>query len=136
MESNNNTVETRIESLEAWQERALLVFNKLREAMEEIEVLHVEIATLRKAVAHGAPVKSQVPELKAFNGERDMKILENFLWDIEAYFRATHTLEKEKVNLVSMFLAGDAKLWWRTMYACSGDDKIETWEDLSKELRT
>ena len=97
-------------SLEAWQERALPVFDKLRDALEEIEVLHVEIATLKKVVAHSAPARSRVPEPKAFNGERDMKILENFLWDIEAYFHATHTSKQEKVNLASMFLTGDAKL--------------------------
>ena len=87
------------------------VFDKLWEALEEIEVLLVEIATLKMAVALGAPIKSRVPEPKAFNGECDMKILENFLWDIEAYFCATHTSEQEKVNLASMFLAGDVKLW-------------------------
>ena len=74
------------------------------------------------------------PEPKAFTEERDMKVLENFLWDIVVYFCTTHTSEQEKVNLASMFLVGDAKLWWRTMCACIGDDKVETWEDLSREL--
>ena len=102
------------------------MLDKLWEALEEIEVLNVEVATMKKAVAHIAPVKSCVSDPKAFTGERDMKVLENFLLDIEAYFKATHTTKQEKVTLASMFLAGDAKLWWRTVRACTANDKVET----------
>ena len=51
------------------------ILDKLLEAMEEIKVLYVKVATLKKVVAHAALVKSQVLEPKVFNGEREMKIL-------------------------------------------------------------
>ena len=58
----------------------------------------------------GSSSKIKVPEPKSFNGSRNAKELENFLWD----------MEREKVTMTSMYLAGDAKLWWRTRLA---DDK-------------
>ena len=39
-----------------------------------------------------------------------------------------------RVTLASMFLTRDAKLWWQTMCEWMGEDKVETWEDLVKEL--
>ena len=38
--------------------------------------------------------------------------LENFLFDMEQYFRAVRTdSEEDKVAMAAMYLAGDAKLW-------------------------
>ena len=42
-----------------------------------------------------------------------MKELENFLWDIEQFFKATHIPDGE-VSITTMYLTSDAKLWWRT----------------------
>ena len=82
--------------------------------------------------------KVKVPEPQAFVGARNAKELENFLFDIEQYFRAVRPdSEQAKVDLATMYLSGDAKLWWRTKYheiqrnVCT----IDTWEDLKKELR-
>ena len=58
MMASNNNMEARIVSLEAWRERALPVFDKLRKAIEEIEVLHVEVATLKKVIVHAISIKS------------------------------------------------------------------------------
>ena len=47
-------------------------------------------------------------------------------------------LDQEIVIITSMYLLGDAKLWWRT---CVEDDvdagrrKIDSWEALKKELK-
>lgn len=60
------------------------MLDKLWEALEEMEFLHVEVVTLKKAVVHATPVKSRVLDPKAFTGEHDMKVLENFLKDIKA----------------------------------------------------
>ncbi|KAL5865808.1 hypothetical protein ACOSQ3_003322 [Xanthoceras sorbifolium] len=38
----------------------------------------------------------KVPEPKHFNGNRNAKELENFLWDIEQYFRAARIPEREQ----------------------------------------
>ena len=55
--------------------------------------------------------RAKVPELKRYEGARDAKDLENFLFDMEQYFRAVRTdSEEDKVAMATMYLAGDAKL--------------------------
>ncbi|GMI86565.1 hypothetical protein HRI_002325800 [Hibiscus trionum] len=53
---------------------------------------------------------------------------------MEQYFRAIGTSsEEDKVYMASIYLAGDAKLWWHSKFngrACS----IKTWGELKKEL--
>lgn len=41
------------------------------------------------------------------------------------------------VSMATMYLTGDAKLWWRTRYedVQSGRCTIDTWEDLKRELK-
>ena len=78
--------------------------------------------------------KVKVPEPKPFKGARNAKDLENFLWDMEQYFKAA----KVMVTITSMYLSGDAKLWWRTYVeddADAGGGKIDSWEALKKELK-
>ncbi|KAL0291699.1 UNVERIFIED_CONTAM: hypothetical protein Scaly_2624700 [Sesamum calycinum] len=58
--------------------------------------------------------KVKVPDPKPFGGARSAKELENFLWDMEKYFQTARIPEAEKVSITSMYLTGDAKLWWRT----------------------
>lgn len=53
----------------------------------------------------------KVPELKPFTGVRNAKELENFIWDMEQYFRIIHIPDGEKVNITSMYMSSDAKLW-------------------------
>ncbi|KAL0322068.1 UNVERIFIED_CONTAM: hypothetical protein Scaly_2503200 [Sesamum calycinum] len=82
--------------------------------------------------------KVKVPDLKPFGGTRRAKVLENFLWDIEIYFQAARIPETEKVSITSMYLIGDAKLWWRTRLsddANANRDKIKMWDVLEKELK-
>ena len=87
---------------------------------ETLQSYGEDIAILKKAVLQGsasgseAPSKVRVPEPKGFNGNRNVKELENFLWDIEQFFKAAHVPNGEKVSITSMYLTGDAKLWWRT----------------------
>lgn len=67
--------------------------------------------------------KIRVPEPRAYGGARDAKELENFLFDMEQYFRAVKPdSEETKVSMATMYLTGDAKLWWRTKY-----DDIVNW---------
>ena len=75
-----------------------------------------DVAVLKKAVLQGsslgpeAPSKVRVLELKGFKGNRNAKELENFLWDMEQFFKAAHIPNGEKVAITSMYLIGDAKL--------------------------
>ena len=58
--------------------------------------------------------KVRVLEPNGFSGNRNAKELENFLWDMEQFFKAAHVPDSKKVSITSMYLMGDAKLWWCT----------------------
>ncbi|KAG6474774.1 hypothetical protein ZIOFF_068713 [Zingiber officinale] len=80
----------------------------------------------------------RVPEPKSFGGTRSAKELENFLWDMEQYFVVAKVPETKKEIIASMYLIGDAKLWWRTRLvddANAGRQKIDTWDRLKKEMK-
>ena len=105
--------------------------------------LRSELAVLRLAIAasgqpRGEHSKVRIPEPKTFGGARSAKELENFLWDMEQYFTTARIAENDKLNITTMYLAGDAKLWWRTRNAddeSANRPKIDTWDKLKKEMR-
>ncbi|KAG6480490.1 hypothetical protein ZIOFF_063990 [Zingiber officinale] len=125
----------------------LHIQESLMEEMAQIrknnEDLRYEIIVLRRAMASSPEAVPQrplvrVPEPKSFGGTRSAKELENFLWDMEQYFVAAKVPETEKVTISSMYLIGDAKLWWRTRMvddANAGRQKIDTWDRLKKEMK-
>ncbi|KAA0062485.1 uncharacterized protein E5676_scaffold325G00830 [Cucumis melo var. makuwa] len=72
-----------------------------------------------QALTGGAiPVsRVKISEPKPFCEARDVKTLENYIFNIEQYFRAMNTvIKKDKVTLATMHLSEDAKLWWRSWY--------------------
>ena len=85
---------------------------------------------------HVESSKVKLPEPKAFCGARSDKELENFIWDMEQYFTAARVPDADMLNITTMYLTGDAKLWWRTRNA---DDintalpRIDMWDKLIKE---
>ncbi|GMI86721.1 hypothetical protein HRI_002341400 [Hibiscus trionum] len=110
-------------------------FEELKDGLEELRcvVNLVKVAMGKSATSSGGQ-RAKVPEPQRFEGNRDGKELENFLFDMEQYFRAMGTSSKEdKVFGASMYLAGDAKLWWRSTFS-NGVCSINTWGDLKKEL--
>ena len=56
---------------------------------------------------------------------------------MEQYFKATRVPDQENVTITSMYLLGDAKLWWRTHVEDDADasTKIDSWDALKKELK-
>ncbi|KAA0053377.1 uncharacterized protein E6C27_scaffold428G00350 [Cucumis melo var. makuwa] len=73
----------------------------------------LEMINGKQASVEGAiPIsKVKILEPKSFYGERDVKALENFIFDLEQYFKATNTVIQEaKVTLATMHLFEDAKL--------------------------
>ena len=54
--------------------------------------------------------KVKVPEPKPINGARSAKDLENFLWDMEQYFKVARVPDQEMITITSMYLLRDAKL--------------------------
>ncbi|KAL0344337.1 UNVERIFIED_CONTAM: hypothetical protein Sangu_1321100 [Sesamum angustifolium] len=107
-----------------------------------VDGVQAEVNLLKRVVGRDddrAPMsKVKVPDPKPFGGARSAKELENFQWDMETYFQAARIPEAEKVSITSMYLTGDAKLWWRTRLSDDvsvNRDKIETWDVLKKELK-
>ena len=46
--------------------------------------------------------------------------------------------DADKLNITTMYLTGDAKLWWRTLNVDDvsiGRPRIDTWDKLIKEVR-
>ncbi|KAG6507716.1 hypothetical protein ZIOFF_033067 [Zingiber officinale] len=115
------------------------IFN-LEANMEQIqESLMEEMATMTSNVEmkpHRPVVR--VPKPKSFGGTRSAKELKNFLWDMEQHFVVAKVHETKKATITSMYLVGDAKLWWRTHMvddANAGQHKIDTWDRLKKEMK-
>ena len=56
---------------------------------------------------------------------------------MEQYFKATRVSDQEKVTITSMYLSGDAKLWWRIHVEddAGASRKIDSWDALKKELK-
>lgn len=115
---------------------------ELREALHrERELRESDTLLLRQALRNTSTPESRklkVPEPQPFQGKRNAKHLENFLFDMEQYFEAAKIADADKVSITSMYLSDDAKLWWRTRVndtMSSGRPPVETWEDLKKELK-
>ncbi|KAK3006912.1 hypothetical protein RJ639_017292 [Escallonia herrerae] len=75
----------------------------------------------------------------SYGGAHDAKELKNFLFYVEQYFRAIKVdSEGTKVSMATIYLVGDAKLWWRKKYAEIEDESciINTWEILKCELKS
>ncbi|KAH9620553.1 hypothetical protein KSS87_016502 [Heliosperma pusillum] len=89
---------------------------------EEIAHLHRKIkklentcATLMKAVANSEKSsgvrKVKAPQLPTYNGARDSKAVDNFIFDVEQYFRVSELDKALKVDTTSSYLIDDAKIW-------------------------
>jgi len=107
----------------------------------KIRCLEDDVAVIKRALNTDAAStsKRRVPEPEAFQGVRNAKELENFLWDMEEYFRAAHIPVEEQVDTACMYLRGDAKLWWRTRVhddRVMGRPRINEWEILKRELKS
>ncbi|KAL2898903.1 Transposon Ty3-I Gag-Pol polyprotein [Bienertia sinuspersici] len=110
---------------------------------QDLEVLREEVTILRRAMnGENSPTsgveRMKLPEPKSFDGNRDSKVLENFIWDLEHYFKVGKRRDGCKVDIAALYLSGDAKLWWRSHLDADkamGRNPISTWEEMNVELR-
>ncbi|KAL0434181.1 UNVERIFIED_CONTAM: hypothetical protein Slati_2752400 [Sesamum latifolium] len=110
----------------------------------DMEQMSIQIGLLQRAmsnapvVAHDAGARLQIPEPKAYGGARDAKEVENFLFDMEQYFLAVNVEDvARKVSTATIYLTGDAKLWWRTKYSEIQENQVrlDTWALLREAIR-
>ena len=137
--SQQDLMETR---KRAFEERMETLRDKVLAATEEFQErtrsLKGEIVLLKRAMVQGTPTTSdsppakvRMPEPKPFGSARNAKDFENFLWDMERYFIVARIPVGKQVTITTMYLLGDAKLWWRTRLSDDvvvGQPKIERWE--------
>ncbi|CAL5413401.1 unnamed protein product [Camellia sinensis] len=109
----------------------------------EIEDLSGRVGVLTRAFGNASSggmefTRARVPEPRAYGGARNAKELDNFLFDREQYFKAVKAdAEETRISMATMYLSGDAKLWWQTKHdeMQRGLSTIETWEQLKHELK-
>ncbi|TYJ95557.1 uncharacterized protein E5676_scaffold767G00570 [Cucumis melo var. makuwa] len=90
----------------------------------EIADVNARLNLTMQVMANQAPAERaisvsrvKIRKPKPFCGARDAKALENYIFDLEQYFKATNTITEEaKVTLTTIHLSEDAKLWWRSRY--------------------
>ncbi|KAA0065910.1 senescence-specific cysteine protease sag39 [Cucumis melo var. makuwa] len=119
-------MEERVSELDSSQKALLEMINGMSEdfrvtldvVRNKIADVNARLNLMMRAMANQAPAggvisvsKVKIPEPKPFCGARDAKTLENYIFDLEQYFKATNTVTKEaKVTLATMHLSEDAKL--------------------------
>ena len=79
-----------------------------------IEVTMKAVENVSAGQTNTGSNKLKFLEPRPFKGNRDAKELENFIFDVEQYFKATPACTDDmKVIVASMYLIDDAKLWCR-----------------------
>ena len=144
--------ERRGEEFDVLQNTMMSLFNGLADEFkttiddiqEKMSAMSTRIEVTMKAVENFSAGKTNTrsnkwkfPDPRPFKGNRDAKKLENFIFDVEQYFKATPACTDDiKVTVASMYLIDDAKLWWRTKVQNieNGLCTIDAWEDLKREL--
>ncbi|KAL0414376.1 UNVERIFIED_CONTAM: hypothetical protein Sradi_1639300 [Sesamum radiatum] len=116
----------------------------IADMQREMEQMSIQIGLLQRAVSnapvvvHDVGARLRIPEPKAYGGARDAKEVENFLFDMEQYFLAANMVdEARKASTATMYLMGDAKLWWCTKYAeiQANQVRLDTWDLLREAIR-
>lgn len=92
-----------VKDCESWFASVIYEFSSFVETVKEnFKDMETEVAVLKRALSQPSPrsdgagaSKVKVPEPKCFSGVRCAKELENFMWDVEQYFKAAWLLEGE-----------------------------------------
>uniref|UniRef100_A0A2C9U578 Retrotransposon gag domain-containing protein n=1 Tax=Manihot esculenta TaxID=3983 RepID=A0A2C9U578_MANES len=109
----------------------------------KLEELDARVNTIMKVTGSNdmktcGAERTKVLEPKAFGGARDAKEVDNFLFDMELFFRVTkRESEEDKLLILPLYLVDDAKLWWRNkiVRAGLGANQVTSWDMFAKELR-
>ena len=133
-----NESRAKMSALEA-QVKQCIVEDELK---EKIRLLEAQMKVCMTAVAGGtvgkATPRAEAPKPMKYEGKRDPKVLDEFLWSLECYFNAVEVKDdKSKLDTVVLYLSNNAALWWRRNYADieKGISTIDSWEEFKKQLR-
>lgn len=106
-----------VKDCESWFASIIYEFSSFVETVKEnFKDMKTEVAVLKRAMSQpsartdGAGAsKVKVSEPKCFSGARWAKEWENFLWDVEQYFKAARLLEGEHVTFTKHVLVWRCK---------------------------
>ncbi|KAE8708553.1 Detected protein of unknown function [Hibiscus syriacus] len=133
VEETNNEVEARFIQLE----------DMIQAVRESIEGMREDLTLCKRAAVSGSAnhvstPRVECPKPKGFNGARDAKEVENYLWWMEQYFEGIGLNdEAAKVKTAALYLSDTAMLWWRRKHADieRGAYRLDTWDEFKKELK-
>ena len=101
-----------------------------------------DLALCKRAMAGGPATtegkRIEVPKPKAFNGSRNAREIDNFLWSMEQYFEATNMTDfVSQVRTTTMYLTDTAMLWWRRRHGeiQRGLFALNSFEDFKRDLK-
>ncbi|CAL5430771.1 unnamed protein product [Camellia sinensis] len=131
-----------------FQERILKAICQLQDQVQELkeglEETRADWAICKRAVASGGVATNvgftprlEAPKPKEFDGKRDAKELDDYLWHLERYFEALNLNDElAKVRTASLYLTKLAGVWWRRKHAEMerGICTISLWEQFKNEL--
>ncbi|KAG8498201.1 hypothetical protein CXB51_006628 [Gossypium anomalum] len=133
----NSTTEKLAERDEYLEEMVLAMKKEMEELKGELMIYKV---ALSNGMLSSKPKQQamDVPKPEKFKGARSARDVDNFLWEMEQYFRAMGIEDDAiKVNTASIYFTDVALLWWRRRSTDEkrGGNAIGTWEEFQRELR-
>ncbi|XP_042951365.1 uncharacterized protein LOC122286598 [Carya illinoinensis] len=146
----NPTIEAHYARNIAFQDRVLGELARLQEQMEEhwlgLEETRADWAMCKRAVANGnlngvgvgATPRVDTSKPKEFDGKRDAKELDNYLWHMEWYFEALNMQDEPvKAHTASLYFTNLAGTWLRRKHGEieKGTCTINTWDEFKHELK-
>ncbi|XP_070007755.1 uncharacterized protein [Nicotiana sylvestris] len=119
------------------------------EALSTIDAMKAKIESLDEHVNAGVTevannvvvtmeAKIEAPKPLVFKGVCNAQEVENFLWNLENYFRHGKVRDDEaKINTAVLYLSEIAMLWWRRKMADmdKGLCTISTWDQFKAEFK-
>ncbi|KAK9681617.1 hypothetical protein RND81_10G015400 [Saponaria officinalis] len=123
------------ESLDVAHKEEMTFLHRRVEELTEICSTVEEKVNTQPTISGARTVKAPPP--RTFCGTRDSTEIDNFIFDMEQYFRVSQLDEELKIDTASIYLVGDAKLWWRSKYAEIEARAItmDKWDDFKKALK-
>lgn len=126
--------------LEEFKESLLAELASIREEVKEVKSdwSLCKMVVTQGAITSQTTLRVDVPRPKTFNGSRNAREIDNFLWGLEQYFDASGVVEDGmKIKTAALYFTDAAMLWWRRR--CNdierGTLNLESWDDLKREIK-
>ncbi|KAL4576292.1 hypothetical protein LXL04_012384 [Taraxacum kok-saghyz] len=139
----NDTSDGLKNAIGVMKEEVLEMINTLRnEFRENFGALEAEVKLCKAALAGGAGtqivLRVEAPKPTKYEGKRDPKALDEYLWSVECDFNATGVKDdKTKIDTLVLYLSENVTLWWRRKHADikKGLCKMDSWDDFKRQLK-